>query len=211
MSRRKPKEEPELLMVSFCDIVTITTAAMFFAMLITVMEAVKVPVFKPTPRAKVTNKAPVFFECRNNQVFYIDKEGLDQEVKKLLDTLNPGTRSGDLAQFGKAVSGAEVGNEYYKVVPSYLLTAIMALEPKADAQGDAESKLADPGSKFQTVLRQLHHESQYVAFLVRDESFEAFRRARNVADKLNFDIGWELLGADEPIKFGAGGSVVTVQ
>ena len=72
MSRRKPKEEPELLIVSFCDIVTITTAAMFFAMLITVQRAVKIPIYQPPPMAHIAKtpdgaeKQPIFFDCRTN-------------------------------------------------------------------------------------------------------------------------------------------------
>src|SRR6185436_17940816 len=103
MAKRKKKGEPEMLIVSFCDIVTITTAAMFFAMLITVQEAVKVPIIKPIPKGALTGKQAVFFECRSNEVFYIDKEGLDVQVKKLLETLSPNVRSGDVAQFLKAI------------------------------------------------------------------------------------------------------------
>ena len=36
------------------------------------------------PRPKVTDKRPVFFECRHNEVFYIDKDGLDTQVAKLM-------------------------------------------------------------------------------------------------------------------------------
>src|ERR1043166_594266 len=103
MARRKKKGEPEMLIVSFCDIVTITTAAMFFAMLITVQEAIKIPIFRPTPRAVPSNKQAVFFECRSNEVFYIDKEGLDSQVAKLLSTVGGNVRSGDLQQFIKVV------------------------------------------------------------------------------------------------------------
>ena len=136
MPSRKPKEEPELLIVSFCDIVTITTAAMFFAMLITVQQAVKIPIYSPPPMAHIvkakdgTEKQPVFFECRTDQVFYVDKAGLDEKVAQMLSALTPGMRSGDPTGFVKAISGNEVGNEYYKVVPSYLLAMIMALEPR---------------------------------------------------------------------------------
>src|SRR5437667_5852449 len=107
MAKRRKKGEPEMLIVSFCDIVTITTAAMFFAMLITVQEAVKIPVFKPTPRATITNKQPVFFECRANEVFYLDKEGLDAQVAKALGTLSPGVR-GDMQNILKLFQGQEI-------------------------------------------------------------------------------------------------------
>jgi hypothetical protein len=211
VARRKKKGEPEMLIVSFCDIVTISTAALFFAMLITVQEAVKIPVFRPTPRAIPSNKQPVFFECRGKEVFWVDKDGLDAQVAKLLSSLNINVRSGQLGDFLKAIQGQEVGNNYYKVNPSYLLATIVALEPKANIHGEGFKQLDNPNGKFIGWLNALDSKTQYVAFLVRDDSFEVFRRARVVADKQKFDTGWELLGADEPIKFGAGGSQIQLQ
>jgi hypothetical protein len=212
MSRRRriKKGEPELLIVSFCDIVTITTAALFFAMLITVQEAVKIPVFRPTPRAKITSKQGVFFECRGNQLYYVDKAGLDDQVEQLMSTLNPGIRGGDLESFLKAIQGKEVGNAYYTVDPRYLLVGRMGLEPRPGVPGETIEELSDPNSKIQAILSQWDKDHQYVAFLVRDDSFDVFRKARKVADEAGFDIGWELLGIDEPIKFGQGGQVIGV-
>jgi hypothetical protein len=211
MAKRIKKGEPEMLIVSFCDIVTITTAAMFFAMLITVQEAVKIPVFRPTPRSISTDKQVAWFECRNNELFYVDKAGLDDQVAELLSSITPGVRGGDLTGFLKAIQGRQVTNQYYKVNPSYLLTAIVALEPRSDAPGETVDDLDRPNSKFAYILSQLDMKKRYVAFLVRDDSFVVFRKARQVADKIGFDTGWELLGIDEPIKFGAGGQSVSVQ
>ena len=214
MGRRKPKEEPEMLIVSFCDIVTITTAAMFFAMLITVQRAVKIPIYAPPPMAHISKtadgleKQPMFFECRNNQVFYVDKVGLDEKVAQILSTLAPGAKSGDPTGFVKAISGNEVGNEFYKVAPSYLLAMIMALEPRPEVHGDAFDALTDTSSNFQQWLRKLNYNNNYLVFLVRDDSFTVFRQARDIADKVGYDVGWELLDRDEPIKFGTGGQVV---
>ena len=197
-----------MLIVSFCDIVTITTAAMFFALLITVQEAVKIPIYRPPPFARTTNKHPVFFECRAGQLFFVDKVGLDEKVEKMLSTLTPSMRSGDPTGFVKAISGNEVGNEYYKVMPSYLLAMIMALEPKLEAKGDDKDSIEEPGSKFQVWLRKINLRDDYIVFLVRDDSFDIFRIARQLADKIGFDTGWEMLDKNEPIKFGTGGSVV---
>lgn len=210
MSRRKKKGEPELLIVSFCDIVTITTAAMFFAMLITVQEAVKIPVFRPTPRSIPTNKTPVFFECRSAQVFYVDKDGLDTQVAKLMSTLNTGGRGGDIAQFSKIIQGQVVSNSYYKVDPKYLLVGVMALEGLPEVHGDNIQEVQRPNSNFREALAQIDEKNRYIAFLVRDDSFDVFRKAREVADGAGYDTGWELLGADEPIKFGAGGTQISV-
>ena len=200
-----------MLIVSFCDIVTITTAAMFFALLITVQEAVKIPIYRPPPFARTTNKHPVFFECRAGQLFFVDKVGLDEKVEKMLSTLTPSMRSGDPTGFVKAISGNEVGNEYYKVMPSYLLAMMMALEPKPGVRGDDSNSIKESNSEFQRYLRSCNHDTQYAVFLVRDKSFEIFKQARRVADTLGFDIGWEMLEENEPIKFGTGGSPVPTE
>jgi hypothetical protein len=213
MARRRPKKgEPEMLIVSFCDIVTITTAALFFCLLVTVQEAVKIPVFRPTPRAKITAKQGVFFECRTNQVFFVDKAGLDDQVEKLMSTLNPGIRGGDLESFLKAVQGQEVGNAYYRVDPRYLLVGRMGLEARPGVPGETITDLENANNgKFQAILSQLDKDRQYIAFLVRDDSFNVFRKARQLADEAGFDTGWELLGIDEPIKFGEGGTAIATQ
>jgi hypothetical protein len=66
-------------------------------------------------------------------------------------------------------------------------------------------------SQFQAILSQLSKTNQYVAFLVRDDSFSVFRKARQIADEAGFETGWELLGIDEPIKFGEGGTAIATQ
>jgi hypothetical protein len=209
--RRKRRGEPELLIVSFCDIVTITTAALFFCLIVTVEEAVKVPIFRPTPLAKTSSKQGFFFECRTNQLFFIDKAGLDVQVEELMSKLNPGVRSGDLESFSKAIQGQDVGDPYYKVDPRYLLVGQMGLEARPGVSGESAVDLENPNSKYREILSRLDKDKQYIAFLVRDDSFNVFRKARQVADNLGLDTGWELLGIDEPIKFGAGGTAISTQ
>jgi hypothetical protein len=118
---------------------------------------------------------------------------------------------GDLASFLKAIQARDVGNAYYKVDPRYLLVGQMGLERRADVSGEKAADLASPNSKYQAVLTLLGKDKQYIAFLVRDDSFKVSRKAREVADNLGLDTGWELLGIDEPIKFGAGGTTIGTQ
>lgn len=209
MARIK-KLDPELLLVSFCDILTISISALFMATIITVFEATKVPELSMTPKAVPTSKSAVFFECRTGELYFIDKEGLDTQISRLLSTLSPNVKSGDITQFLKALQGQEIGNEHYKVLPSYLLTAVIALEPRTGVPGFNSESLDNPASRFRSVLSQIDKDKYYIAFLVRDDSFSIFRKARLVADKLGYDVGWELLGAGEPIKFGAGGTSIGV-
>jgi hypothetical protein len=211
MAARIKKADPELLLVSFCDILTISISALFMATIITVFEATKVPELSMTPRAAPSDKQPVFFECRNNEVFIIDKARLDDQVAELMNTVAPGVKSGDMGGFLKALQGRVVTNYYYKVNPSYLLAAIMALDAKPDVSGETIDSIEQRSGKYQITLENLNTHKQFAFFLVRDDSFPAFRKARELADKKGFDTGWELLGINEPIKFGAGGQGVTTQ
>ena len=153
------------------------------------------------------DKTPVFVDCRSNQLYFVDKDQLDKQVDKLLASLSPEVKGGDLAAFLKAIQGKDVGNEFYRVNPSYLLTGVMALELRPGAVGDAMENLENPNTRFQKLLNGLDSTNQYLAFLVRDDGFAVFRKARQVAATRGFDTHWELLGAEEPIKFGNGGLV----
>src|SRR5207244_12380691 len=102
--------------------------------LITVQEAVKIPVIRPVLRGVPSHKEAVFFECREGQVFFVDKDGMNDKVEKLMGTLNPSVRGGNLSDFLKAVSSEEIGDEYYKVDTKYLLTGNLALEARPGAK-----------------------------------------------------------------------------
>jgi hypothetical protein len=210
MAKRIKKGDPELLLVSFCDILTISISALFMATIITVFEATKVPELSMTPKSLSTDKQPVFFECRSNEVFAVDLGRLQDQVGEVLKSVDSGVRGGDMAQMIKVLGGRQITNEYYRVNANYLLTGMVALEPRPEAVGESLEKVNQANGKYQFILSQLNPNKQYVAFLVRDDSFVVFRRARELADKKGYDVGWELLGSDEPIKFGAGGANIKV-
>jgi hypothetical protein len=207
---RPKKSDPELLLVSFCDILTISISALFMATIVTVFEATKIPELSMTPRTAATDKQAVFFECRSNEVFEVDLGRLQEQVEQALKTVDPGVRRGDMSQMIKVIQGRQITNRYYKVNATYLLTGMVALEPRPDVPGETLEQISQVNGKFLSVLQDLNPQKQYVAFLVRDDSFIAFRKAREIADKRGFDVGWELLGANEPIKFGASGSSLKV-
>ena len=161
------------------------------------------------PRAIPTTKQAAFFECRGNEVFFVDKAGIDAQVTTVLSSLSPETKKGDIKEFLRVLKENEIGNETYRVKPEYLLTAIVALEPRVGVAGDGRQQLQHSTGKFQTALSALDPQKYYITFLVRDDSFDAFLEARIIADQRGFETGWELLGVDEPIKFGAGSGPVT--
>ena len=209
MATRIKKGDPEMLLVSFCDILTISISALFMATIVTVFEATKVPELTMTPKTITTDKQPVFFECRSNELFAVDLGRLQDQVADALSRADPVTKS-SMADMIKVIQARQITNEYYRVNANYLLTGMVALEPRAFTPGESIERINDQKGKYQYILSQLNPAKQYIAFLVRDNSFLVFRRAREIADKVGFDVGWELLGSDEAIKFGAGGANIRV-
>lgn len=165
-----------------------------------VSPAAETPVWKLTPRAVPSNKQPVLFECRGDEVFIVGLETLAARVAKVLSEGDPNSR-GDISQFLKA--GKPITNEYYAVDLNYLMTGMVALELRAGVRGELPNS-----PKLQAALQQAESNKQAIAFLVRDDGFKVFRAMRALAEKRGLQTSWELLGADEPIKFASGGKEI---
>ena len=215
---RPKKGDPELLLVSFCDIVTIVTAALFMAMIVVIDESSRIPVIRPTPLAHKTTNAPVFFECRNNQVYPVDFVGLGRLAKDAL-------KSSMAAQIGalsstnateaariKALFSVHVTNEYHHVNDGYLSMGVLALDPVPDAVGVTKEQLDTTSSNlFRIILATVDTNTQFVAFLVRDDSFPVFRKARDICTTKGYPSGWEYIGDNEPLLYGGATTHIGIQ
>ena len=73
---------------------------------------------------------------------------------------------------------------------------------KVEAQGESLEEINRLDSRFQTRLMDLDRSTQYVSFLVTENSFSSFRKARDIAERWTGDASWELI-ADDPITFDA--------
>lgn len=198
----KPKKEgPELLLVSFCDIVTVTMCSLFMALLVVIDQSSKTPSIRHTPIAETITNAPVYFECRANQIFAIDRTKLAEQLHNTTNAVakTPGGTNAlsSLTGLGQLMM-QDIGDEYYQIDTRYLLLGQMALLPRTNATG---IKSADVTNKFGAVIAPINKDNQYLVFLVRDDSFAVFRKARDVSAKAGYRSGWEYLGRDEPITF----------
>lgn len=155
----------------------------------------------PGLRVRMNSRSPVYFECRDNEIFYVDKAGLDKQVQQLLQDLPTEARSGDIQRFIKAISDKDAGNKYYKVVPTYLLTAFLALEPRPGVRGEDPASLQQANSEFKMTLEALDQKHQFVVLFLRDSAFGVFRAARQEARRAGLETSWELYASDELLKF----------
>jgi outer membrane lipoprotein-sorting protein len=160
------------------------------------------PSLPPVPMTRpAEGKRPIFLECRENQLFFIEKEKIDEQVAKILSSIPP-AKHGDLEGFQQAIKQYDGGTDYYKIDARYLLVGKIALIPRAGVKGENISDLKNEFGKFQSFLSATNKAKFYLVFLTRDDSFAVYREARRMAIGAGFDTAVELLDTKEPIQFG---------
>lgn len=200
---RPKRGDPEMLLVSFCDIVTITICAMFMAMIVVIEESMKIPVVTPVPMVRPTTNIPVYFECRNKMVYHIDYDELRKVFQDQAASMK--RRPEDTAQtMLDRIRQLDAGNKYYRLDPSLAMMGLMGLLPSTNAVDGStadEVKVFEGPSSFEKMMKNMDHKKQYFVFFVRDGSFDVFRACRQKVVDAKFEHGWEYLTKDEPITF----------
>ena len=186
-----------------------------------------------TPLVAKTDKMPRFFEIRNNQVTYIDDEKIGKEIEQLTSNLPPCNRpelpgninssisQGDAAEFSyyrdclrnraSQLVNFMSQTEYYNVSMVNPSTFSLIYEPIDGKVGESKEELSIDNSEFNQILAKLDPTKDYLAFIVRPNSFATFRQAREQAWTKGFNVGWEPHKTETPIIFGSGGRAIGVQ
>ena len=199
MARPKKKSVPTLNIITFCDIVTVSMVAMFMVLIIVIDQAMRTPIVRPIPLALATTNAPVYFECRSNQVFYIDRKELEDIRVKAMAEMR--AKSGEQESMLQNAMNQDIGNRFYHFENSFLVLGITALVPREGVPGVAIPELEKPDAVFQRVVNELDPLAHFIVYLVRDDSFDAYRKVRELSNKRGFLSGWEYLGRGEVITF----------
>jgi hypothetical protein len=220
---------PQQNLDSFLDILTNTVGVLMFISLFITLVAVQSSTIVRTPLAKETDKKVNFFEISGNRVIYLDNKSVTQQIKDFLGNLpecnKPSYISGfidgyldELRNYQSCVQNqlqqlkefrAETKN--YEVELVDLKSLSWQYNPKSPNDGESGMELNRSNSEYRNILSKLETDKDYVAFLVRPDSFSAFRQAREIAWKAGFDVGWEPQTLENPIVFGSGGRTVGVQ
>lgn len=192
---------------SFLDIMTCMLGILVLIILLTGIDASQIKVLIPTPMMHATTLKPIYIECRNNEMFTVPVTELRGMANDSLKTLAAEAK-GDSATLLSKLAEANVQNDTYRVDLTYALLGQFAIWPVPTAKGYAMKSIKDETDKdwYGKILTALDKEKEMVTFLVRDNSFEVFKKARGLAWAWKVEVSYELLDAEEPIKFGLGGS-----
>lgn len=215
MRRRYRAHDPNsvLNLDSFMDIVTNVLGALFFVIIYAALSSA-------TAKGKVTalmvspgETEAIFFECRENTILFPDVDKLMEESNKLWEKLKTDGVT-DWDERVEKLKDAKIGNSFCTYVPEkslgvsggYLVWRVIdTFVPVPGSLGETESELRQDGSTFRRELEKLDPKKHHIYFIAHTDSFEVFRAARRVALEQGFRVGWNPIGADEPIKFGSGG------
>ncbi len=192
---------------SFLDIMTCMLGALMMIILLTSIDASQIKVLIPTPMEHTTDRKPVFIECRNDELFLVPVTELrnmaNNELKKLAEEAK-----GDTGEMLRRLAQAQAQTDTYRVDLTYALLGQFAILPIATAKGyrleDASKEKATDW--FGRILTALPKDTEMLTFLVRDDSYNVFKRARALAWNQKAEVSYELLDTQAPIKFGLGGS-----
>ncbi len=197
---------------SFTDIMTCMLGILILMILLTGIDASQIKVLVPTPIAVEVDKRPIFVECRNNQLFLVPLEDLRELANTRLEELAQQSQ-GDNRAFIENLANAYVEKDGYIADLSFSLIGQFALKPKSGFEGYViENMSAETGEHwFGKILLSLDPNEEMLVFLVRDDSFLMFKRARALAWTWNIDASCELLDVNDPLRFGLGGSQALVQ
>lgn len=234
MRRRQHRQQiaPTQNLDSFLDILTNTVGVLMFVSLFVSLVAVQSATIVRTPLVSKTQKTPQFFEVRGNRVVYIDREAATTQIDKFteslatcekpiapdeLDSINIQDYTYQLQRYRECIEYKAEQVKNFRAKTSHYEVGIeldplgLVYKPLEETAGESTKELILADSEFQRVIKKLNPEKYYLAFIVRPDSFEAFRRTRELALKDGFNVGWEPMNASTSISFSSGGRKVGVQ
>lgn len=218
---------------SFLDVLTNTVGVLVFISLFVYLVAAQATTTIRTPLVTKSDKKARFFEVRDQRVNYLYGEEVNSQLEKLAsslptcyepeipDYIDPSLYRYYLNRFDdyricrnkilEAVKNFQTTNKYYNV---RLVGEHMVYEPKSSVNGETSAELSKDNSEFQTILKDINPETEFLAFIVKADSYEAFRAARQEAWDKGFDVGWEPQTVDTELAFrifGSGGRTINIQ
>lgn len=214
---KKKGDSGSINLDSFLDIMTCLVGVLVLIIILTSIDASQTKVLVPTPMAHVTGKRRVFIECRDNKLYHIDLDEINNSVQKKFEEIDADAE-GNASDILAKVENLDAETDSYIIDLSYALVGQVALAPKDDVEGQSLDNVnfqsiesLTIGGWLEELLRELEPESDIITFLVRDDSFDVFKKARALAWLLKIQCSYELMDVDDPIKFGLGGTLSLAQ
>jgi hypothetical protein len=207
MSRRRHGDEVLFSLDSFLDIVTNVVGVLVLVAIVSVLSAgnISVPSGATAMTAPKASAERVLFECVGGEVFFVDEEGNGRRVLEAAE--GAGTRAKSPDGLVSLLADVDVGDATYRLGADRMdhgLAWVYTLRP--DAHGEHEGDLDRPDSAFRKQLAALPRDG-FAYFVVHDDSFDVFQKARDMARARGISVGWHPVEGRGPMRLSAIGSL----
>lgn len=215
---------------SFLDILTNTVGVLMFIGLFVALISLEAGTIVKTPLVSNPNKNSHFFEVTKDRVMYIDTNEIERQLRDFSASFPSCQRPTmpdysyssnyeyyyqQLAEYRNCllnqmskINSFEGKTDNYQVTINQDSLVYRPISPQA---GEDPKQLVKADSQYNKVLATLDPQKDYLAFVVRPDSFKAFRQAREQAYQKGFSVGWEPQKSNVPVIFGSGGRTIGVQ
>ncbi len=190
---------------SFLDILTCLQGVLMLIIITTGIDAARTKVLVKTPLQVLGNEKPIYIEARNNKLYRIPLDDIKREVAQARAEIARTNPEGDTASILQTIGDTKIVVGDYVVDMSYAMVGQIALLPNPDTTGGYTFE--DPGLEnantwYGRIIAEMDKENEKLSFIVRDDSFPIFKRARVKAWTDKAKVGFQLIGQNEPIRFG---------
>lgn len=200
----KKSDTASISLDSFLDILTCLQGVLMLIIITTGIDAAQTKVLVATPIELAGDERPIYIEVRNNQLFRVPVAEARTAIAAKQESIVALRRSAtDTATVLGAVGAADIDLGDYVVDFTRFLGGQVAMLPKEGATGyTIENAEAETSEKwFGRIVNEMDVENERINFLVRDDSFDAFKLARFVAWTKNVKVTFSLIPRNEPLIF----------
>jgi hypothetical protein len=193
---------------SFLDVVSNVVGVLVLVAIAVIINSgeIQIALGAPVLREPPAKAERVVFECSRGQVFRLDTGALFELWQEYAGRESERTgRKLDPGELTSLFEHEDVGNERYRIRIPPGSNGVQQYELRADAVGENALELADSDSDYQRELQAMNGEDHWIWFIVRNDSFETFRAARQLARARGLAVGWGPRATGEPIGFSAEG------
>jgi len=197
---------------SFLDIMTCLVGVLVLIIMLTGIDAAQIQVLIPTPLGHATDRRQIIIECRNNMLYRIALDKIREKAVEALDEISD-EAGGDMIKVMQLLAERRGRGGGYELDLTHALSGHVALVPVPGEEGYALRSIETetPDKWFGRILAHLDPKEEMLTFLVRDDSYAVFKRARALAWQKKIEVAYELLDARDVIRFGPGGELVLAQ
>jgi hypothetical protein len=198
---------------SFLDILTNTVGVLLFVLLFVTLAAADATILVRTPLWSATEKKGLLFEVGGDRVYFIDSHKVAGELRDVVASL-PEINLFNYHIVRRRIENFTASTDNYRVrfVGSLSSTGVsLEYTLRPDATGANLRALGQTGDRYAQHLSALKPDEDYVAFVVRPDGIPTFHKAREIALRRGFQVGWEPVQADQALIFGSGGRAIGIQ